>query len=295
MASLQSSIGLHRGVQACAVLFLALALFDALDLHAANYFGRVTLGGYVATEKFVDPSDGSTSNNFAIVSSRIYTRVSEMTPRKFELISDLRDKHDFFDKLDTERLQLKAANSPQVRQLSLKNTNEADPFMATLGRFPVPEAGAVNVDGGLIGLRWSRSLNTSLFGGLNPLRNDQSIMRFNRNSEVFGLNASFQPKSDSWTQSFFLNNAFVSQVVDGHTDRRFWYSNAFYQWDKNCQVLALLYLDFVPKVFVQTGFASWRQQMTSSLLSSLNFTSIDTIEYSRRQRPRSCFNRATAP
>ena len=48
---------------------------------------------------------------------------------------------------------------------------------------------------------------------------------------------------------------------------------------------ALVYLDFVPQVYVQTGILTWGQQLLPELSETLTALAIDAIQYSRQSGP----------
>lgn len=250
---------------------------------ASQYFGRLTTGSYVANEHFKVESDGMSDNSFATISSRVYLRVYDISAKKFEWITDFRDKNDFFDTLDAPGLKLTPKNTAQLRQLSLRNADESDRYFVELGRFAVPDTGAVKVDGGSVGVRWNRQVSTALFGGLNPQRSDQATMTYNRDSFAYGANFVYQPRSSDWKRAFYVSNAFVQETVASHIDRRFLYSNLFYQWGTNSQIFGLVYLDFVPRVYAQTGLINYVQRIAPTWTSNLNLTSVNALEYSRTQ------------
>jgi hypothetical protein len=262
---------------------VGLAFLQPTSALAVNYFARFMFGSYLANEQFTTAPDGQFNNSFATFSSRMYFRASQLTPENLEVIADVRDKHDFFDKLDAQRLQLTAANTLQLRQLAIRENNETGSLYAQLGRFPVQEAGDVNCDGVEAGYRWTPSWRSSIFGGLNPKRPDQTYLQYNPDSSTFGTYTLFQPKNQSWNSSVYLSNALVGDEVSGHLDRFYYFNNFIYSWNSPNQIVGLVYLDFVPRIYIQTALLTWHQQEGEKLASNVSFTGIDVIEYSRRQ------------
>lgn len=253
----------------------------------AEFDTRITAGAYTSTETFTDPLDGQARNDFAAFSSRFFVRGRNLGEgRDYEFTLDLRDKHDFFDKLDRELLELKVTNTFQARQLSVKRSNEEEGLYFSLGRFPLWEAGSANVDGGEVGYRWTPAIRTGAFVGFNPERADRTDLQFNRDATVGGLYLTYVPKSEGWIRHFHGSTAFVAQSAAGHLDRAFFFGNAVYQWGPDGQLVGLVYLDFVPRVYVQTAHFSWLQGLaavSSGLSSSLSVSAVDVIQYSRRQ------------
>ena len=105
-------------------LVMLLSVLHTSKVFSESWSGRVVLGGYASTERFADTSaTGSSKNDFQTLSGRFYLKGENLGPGQFESITDLRDKHDFFDKLNKEKLALDARNQFQVRQLSVGLTN----------------------------------------------------------------------------------------------------------------------------------------------------------------------------
>lgn len=250
---------------------------------AENYFARFTFGSYLSSEEFSNPLDGQAENSFVTVSSRMYLRVSQLSSANLDVVADVRDKNDFFEKLDAERLQLTNGNTLQIRQLSVRDNNESGSLYGEFGRFPVPEAGDVNCDGVQTGVRWNQNLRTSLFGGLNSKRPDQTYVQYNPDSSVYGLFTLFQPQNQGWNRSMYVSNALVANEVSGHLDRLYYYNNFTYSWSAPNQVIGLVYLDFTPRVYAQTALLTWHQEESPRVATTVSFTGIDAIAYSRQQ------------
>ncbi len=265
------------------ILILLCIILNGLSTYATDYFGRITSGSYISKETFTEASDGTTSNDFSTISTRFYFHASEITKQKLEFITDLRDKHDFFDKLDRERLELNERNTFQLRQASIRNMNDTGSVYNELGRFPISEAGAVNVDGLELGNRFSHTFRSSLFAGLNPKRPEQSYLQYNKDSYVGGAYSLLQLNPNSWKQSFYLSNAVVAQKTGSHLDRTYFFNNLIYSWDSPSQIVAMVYLDFIPRVYIQNGFLSYRQKVSESFQTTVSVSQIDVIEYSHRR------------
>ncbi|HEY8277999.1 MAG TPA: hypothetical protein VIH99_00155 [Bdellovibrionota bacterium] len=250
---------------------------------AEKYVGRATVGGYFANETFQNNPDGPSSNDFATVSSRLYTRYWDVTDSKLECTFDLADKHDFYDKLAAERLALRGRNSVQVKQLAVKRANPEDTWLFTGGRFPVPEAGTVNVDGVDVSRRWNPVLRSSLFGGLDPKLAEQTYFEFNKNAFAYGTYTTYQPESGSRSENIQGSAAFVGKQVGGHLDRLYLYNFFLYEWNSPNRILGMLYLDFVPRTYVQTGLLSYTTKFHYAWQATLQGLAIDVLEYSRRR------------
>ncbi len=250
---------------------------------ASTYFARFTVGSYISDENFSANADGTTRNSFATVSSRAYMRVSELGSNNYEVIADIRDTHDFFEKFDAERLELNSQNSLQVKQLNIRTATLFNNTFGVLGRFPIPEAGAVSADGAQIGYRLDPASNIGFFGGLNPQRIDQTISKWNPDAQNFGMYYRFQPQFDSWYESLVGSAALVMQRVQKNTDRFYFYGNFYRQWKSRNSVIAMGYLDFVPSVKIQTAYISHGRILAPNWYGNIALSAIDVIEYSRRR------------
>lgn len=248
---------------------------------AAKVHGRASFGTMAATERFSDSNTASNKNDFMISSARYYTKVTEINNSYLGFVADFRDKNDFFDKLNREKLQLDNKNEFQVRQLFA--LHQIGKMNFNLGRFPVLDAGSVYTDGLLIGYKLGSSWNTAIFGGLNPKRVDQTYVQWNPTSQISGTYLTYQNKLGGWDRNLFSTSAFVNQTTNGETDRTYFYNSTGFQWQLNSRILTLLYLDFAPRTNVQIGSLYWRQVILPTLLSQFNLLGIDVIEYTRKQ------------
>lgn len=260
------------------------ALLGAECVFAYSYSGRLTLGSYAGREHLAEASAGDNSNDAATASGRFFLRVADVTSNRFEFVSDIRDKHDFFGLVDKERLQLKDKNTLQVRELSAKYPGRL--LYTQLGRFAVPEAGAVYTDGALQGVRITNDLRFSLFGGLNPKRPDQTYVQYNPNSQVYGTCLTFVPVFNGGPLIFSVDTAGVTNIVGSQTDRSYWYTNAIFQWSGKSRLSLFMYLDFVPNTYLQNGTINFQQTLTDAWTLAFRLFSIDVIEYQRLQSVR---------
>ncbi|MGE4132042.1 MAG: hypothetical protein AB7F86_10430 [Bdellovibrionales bacterium] len=263
-------------------LVALLCLMAPPRARAQKVHERFSFGGFASTERFQDASGGSDSNDFAVASARAFLMVQDWGRGKWELISDLRDKHDFFDKLDSERLQLTDRNEFQLRQMSLRRANPRLFWNPQFGRFPIPEAGSAFTDGAQIAMNFSPSLTASFFGGLNPKQEAQSYLAFDPDSQVYGATLRYQSAARSWTRNFYTAHSYVEKVYAGHLDRRYIFHNMSYQWRPTSRLLTLAYLDLVPRTYVQTANLIWQQGFSRYFSTELAGLSMDSIEYSRR-------------
>lgn len=256
-------------------------LWMANPANAVLVTGRFSTGGYISRENFSDVSQGSTSNDFETLSSRLYLNLQRLG--EFTATIDLRDKHDFFDRLDAERLQLKGSNTLQVREADVKYPNKNGPLYLSLGRFSLIEAGSVYVDGLEVGNRFTPSFRIGGFAGHNPKRPEDMYMRNDTPDFEYGGYLNYQPTRATWKKFFSASAALVTNTVKGFTDRRYFYSNTLYQWNSTSRIISNLYVDFVPKTILQNGILVYQQGITNNLDTTVQLTAWDAIEYSRRK------------
>ena len=263
--------------------FILLTLLTPIKAFS-SWSGRFTLGGYSSTERFIDSSGtGSDKNDFQTVSARLFLKGEELTQQGLETTLDLRDKHDFFDKLDKERLALGARNEFQARQLSIRLSKPQSFLGLQVGRFPVYEAGSAYVDGLQIESHWTPNLYSSFFGGLNPQKQGRSYLQFDSKSQIYGANLTYQNLGGGWDRNFYATHGIVNESYKGHTDRNYIFQNIIYQWQENSRLMTLLYYDLVPRGYVQNGNMTLQNGFGEHLLTEINYTALDVIEYSRRQ------------
>ncbi|MGE0634167.1 MAG: hypothetical protein AB7O96_17260 [Pseudobdellovibrionaceae bacterium] len=275
---------MHKTPRYFISIFIVIGQLVSSKGYCENVNGRFTFGGYTATERFTDSSGtGSDKNDFQTLSARFFLNVEKISKSDWQTTVDLRDKHDFFDKLDAERLQLSSKNEFQVRQLSVKNSETERFWGVQLGRFAVLEAGAAFTDGLQVENHWNREWTSSLFAGLNPKRDDQSYTAYNSEAEIRGGTLTYQRSTKSWNENFYSTQALVEKATHGEANRRYFFNNLNYQWSQNSRVITLLYYDFLTRSFIQNGNLIWQQGWSDYFQTEANAFVIDAIEYDRRK------------
>ncbi|RME15078.1 MAG: hypothetical protein D6797_07430 [Bdellovibrio sp.] len=267
-----------------AVLFLSLIIWMK-PLSAAHYNGRMTFGSYVSQEKHDPGYDPNTSerNDFAVSSMRLFFNATNMGRHQdWSFLADIRDKHDFFSKLDSEKQRLTGKNSLQAYQVFAEKKNHKG-FLMRVGRFTLLEAGSVFTDGAFVGWKKSTLWKVGAFAGFNPKERDQSFLTFNSNAHTYGLLGVYQYPFSTWRKNAYYSNALVFETYKGTEDRRYFYQHFIYQWNYGCRLFSYIYWDFVPSFKVQNANVTYNQRWTKRWRSSLALTSFDVIEYKRHQ------------
>ena len=195
---------------------------------------------------------------------------------------DLRDTHDFFDKLDRERLRLTDRNTLQIRQANGRFESKNQKAFVQFGRFPMIDAGNVHCDGAALGFRPTSEWTLSGFGGLNPKFPDQQHLTYNSNALEFGGVAQYQRSRGGWDRNLFGSVALVEQQLDGRAGRRFLYTNSSAQWSPQSRLIHFMYVDFVPRTYVQTAYFDWNQMLSPKWSTQLRGLAVDVIDYARR-------------
>lgn len=265
-----------------AILLACLAIFYSDSVFAVKTHGRFTFGTFASTERFTETTFGSDKNDRLISSARLFYKVSDVGQDRWEFITDLRDKHDFFDKLDKEKLELSDRNDFQTRQLLARWVNPAGSWSSSLGRFQLPEAGAIFVDGAELEYRSGSQWRWGAFAGLNPRNLETSYVQTNVDANQYGLFSTFQSHQKGWDKNFYATHSLVQQSFKSQTERRFFYHNMIYQWEEPSRFISTLYLDTYPSTKVQTGHIIYQQGLGPKWSTEFSALTIDVVEYARR-------------
>lgn len=245
--------------------------------------GRIILGGVAITERFSSDQFGSTSNDYLFGSGRIFYKLTELGDSHWELTSDLRDKYDSFGQLNRDQLTLEGKNEFQIRQMSARWPNKDGRYGIQMGRFQLPEAGAVFVDGAEAEYRFNVEWRSGIFGGFNPKSVEQSYLQFEPDALQAGVFATYQSKDEGWNKNLYFSHGFVHQTYKSDEERSFIFHNLIYQWEEFSRLISYLNLDFVPSTKVQTANIIYQQSWGPHYSSELGFLKIDVLEYRRKQ------------
>lgn len=257
--------------------------FFSTQSHAIQTYGRISIGAAATTEKLNATSSGSERNDTLFSSQRFFYKVSEIGENQWEVTTDLRNKYDSFGKLNKELFQLDSKDEFQVLQLNTRMVNPNGNLSPSLGRFQVPEAGAVIVDGINLQYRLTSNWYSGLFGGLNPKQADKANLVSDSKATETGAFLTYQKKTGDWDTNQYLSHGLVQQKYNGQNERQFIFHNGVYQWQANSRVMSLVYLDFAPRTHVQTMYLMYQQGLSTSLSFEIGQLGIDGVEYLRRQ------------
>lgn len=253
------------------------------EAHAIKTHGRIILGTSAITERYNSNTFGSTSNDFLVLSGRFFYKISELGNDKWEIVTDLRDKNDFFGKLNQEQLQLDPKNEFQVRQFSTRWVNPAGSWSSQFGRFQLIEPGAVFVDGANGEYRFNPEWKTGLFAGLNPKSIEKSYLEFDAYAQQAGAYLTYQSKDRGWDENSYVTHGIVQQKYKNETERSFLFQNVIYQWQDDSRIINTAYFDFVPSSKLQTLIFLYQQWWNEIMSTEIGHLHIDVIEYRRNQ------------
>ena len=275
----------------CRTLFYLLLTILQILLSRSSmgyeYFGRASLGTFMAREDFYSNTDGAQANDFQHLSGRFYIRVSDMGTDQYEFITDIRDKYDMFGTLNTSQQQLDPSNKFQLRSFYVGNFPSKNKFNFSVGRFSLIESGGTYTDGLVMQRKWTETFRTGLFGGMNPYSDATEYVTYVPNAYNYGLYTSYEPSTQKSDRNYFLNHAFVVTQYNGDIDREYFYQNIYFQWEPKSRLMSTLYVDFIPTTKVQTGTLNWDQKVADKMTTHLGYLGIDTITYRRLQSVRS--------
>lgn len=263
--------------------FFILGILISTQAQASKLAGRFTVGAASSTERFVSEEFGSATNDSLYSSQRFYLRLSEVDSKKWEFTIDARNKYDNFDKLNREKYQLDSKDEFQLRELSTRMVNPQGVFVPQFGRFSLPEAGSVFVDGVDLDFRFNNSWDTGGFAGLNPKRLDRSTLEFEPNASTAGLHLTYQTRDEGWNKNTYYTHALVQQNYFNQTERQFFYHHGIWQWQVDSRIITTAFFDAVPKSKLQTGNFIYQQRWTEKFSTDIGHLLIDVVEYQRRQ------------
>lgn len=283
------------------IFFFLLLALSGTFAEAADVNGRATVGGYIAKERFTGVSGEDAANDAALLSLRLLLDASNIGTSGYRLVLDVRDKNDFFDKLDKERLELTTKNTLQLRQAYVQYPNDSGRFYGTLGRFSAFDSGVVYADGAEVGFRASNKFRLGAFGGLSPKYDATEDFSGLGTGQLLGGFGIYQTGAQNWFQYTYSSTAVVSMKADplpvedgvladtgsgyaaGAYSRSFIYNNSILQFSRDMRFMSLAYLDIQPEAKLQNLWLSLFRRLTQSLSLNLSGSSIEASEYRKTQ------------
>ena len=278
-----------RRPRRCATLawtFLILALLVAGEALSYEYHGSLLSGGYLAREDITGESEVNTDNDRAVFSGRAYLDVNRIGSQQYQFTADLRDKHDFFDKIDTQRLQLSGKNTPRLRQLVVRNPGTSQSLYWSVGRFLPAENNVIYNDGLEGGIHLSTNHKVGLFAGYRPKINEERAANLGSNAYQTGIYHVYQNDASSWDEGKYLSNILVyapQYFDDQPTPTMAFINQGFLHLGADNRLLTYLNIQGTPDVRVEDAKLEFDKRFNPKLSTRFITSRIDLIEY-RNQR-----------
>ena len=274
----------RRATLAC--LFLMLALFAPTDADSYEYHGSILSGGYVAREDITGESELNTDNDRAVFSGRAFLDVNRIGSQQYQFTADLRDRHDFFDKIDTQRLQLSGKNTPRLRQLVLRDPGTSQSLYWSVGRFLPAENNVIYNDGLEGGIHLSTNHKVGIFAGYRPKINEEHAANLGSNAYQTGIYHVYQNDASSWDEGKYLSNMLVyapRYFDDQPVPSIAFINQGFLHLGSNNRLVTYLNVQGTPDVRVEDAKLEFDKRFDSKLSARFIASRIDLIEY-RNQR-----------
>ncbi len=222
-----------------------------------SYTGRYSFGAYLSKESFSDygnnPSDAS---NDELKFTQRYFLTADRFVGENDFLLDVRDEYNNFKKVQKSNLTLTSSYSVKIKQLSLKKSGDYSGTKSQVGRFSIPEAGSLVIDGVDIGRRtmWNGfSAKYSLFTGLNQSTGVEEGDNGNYSSFANGAYVLVESKTSDWDRYLYSSTSFVQNRYKGDVDREYFFNNSILQTSLNHHFSGLIYQDIRPRVKLKNG------------------------------------------
>ena len=263
--------------------FAALVAVVAGDAQAYDYAGHLLSGAYIAHETFPAAVGGSKDNDQLVFSNRAYLDVSKIGRSQYEFVTDIRDNHDFFDKVDTARLNLNGQNKFRLRLLAFKDPGITHPYFWAVGRFLPGDNGVIYNDGAEVGYKVTSSNSIGAFAGRRPQVNDERAAQAAAAALQVGIYDVYQNDSMTWNEGKYSSNMLVyaprTFVHDEMTQSLDYIHQSFLHFGPNDRLNTYLDLATRPAVKAEDALIGYDHRFNAELSSSINYTRIDLTEY----------------
>ena len=263
-----------------------MAFFLPTTAHSYEYHGSLLSGGYLAREDVTGEIELNTDNDRAVYSGRAFLDVNRIGSQQYQFTADLRDKHDFFDKIDTQRLQLSGKNTPRLRQLVFRDPGTSHSLFWSAGRFLPAENNIIYNDGLEAGIHLSTNHKVGIFGGYRPKINEERAATLGSNSYQTGIYHVYQNDTSSWDEGKYLSNMLVyapQYFDDLPTPTVAFINQGFLHLSANNRLATYLNLQGTPDVRVEDAKVELDKRFDQKLSTRFIASRIDQIEY-RNQR-----------
>jgi hypothetical protein len=256
------------------------------ELLAYEYHGYLLGGGYIAREEFTTETAGVTNNDRAIASARLTLDVTKIASSQYQMFVDIRDNHDFFEKVDAERLELTGRNSLRIRQLKLGDPGNAHRYFWTVGRFP---PGANNVlfnDGAEFGIRINPNHRLGTFAGYKPRINDEPVADLGSDLYQAGVYHIYELEGQTWDEGKYIANFLISGpqfASDEAIITNTWINQSLLHFGPNHRASSYLNVSGQNTPYLEEGRLEWDERFNAKISARLSASQLDLRAY-RHQR-----------
>lgn len=264
---------------------LGLTVWPA-EIQAYEYQGYLLGGGYVAREQFTAETAGVTSNDRAVASSRLTLDVTKISSHQYQLFVDIRDQHDFFDKVDAERLELRGRNSLRLRQLNLRDPGHSHKYFWTVGRF-LPGANNVIFNDGIeSGVRLNSNHRVGVFAGYKPKINDEPVAAIGSALYQVGTYHIYEIEGQSWDEGKYIANFLISgpQFTNAQgAVTNTWINQSLLHFGPSHRASSYLNVSGQDSPELEDGRLEWDERFNTKLSARVSASHLDLRAYSHQR------------
>ena len=261
---------------------LALSL-AAGDAFAYDYVGHLMTGAFISHEAYPNAVTGSKDNDLLVYSNRAYLDVTNITAAKYEFVTDIRDNHDFFDKVDAARLNLSGENKFRLRLLAVKDPGATHGYLWSVGRFLPADNGIIYNDGAEVGVKASHHQTLGVFAGFRPRVNDERAVELKASAFQLGAYDVYQNDPEDWSEGTYSSNmlVFAPRVFTdvAPTEALAYINQSILHFGPNDRVNTYLDLQARPEVRAADAVVSYDHRFDPRLNATATYSRIDLTEY----------------
>ncbi len=268
------------------IMFIAgMSLFPA-RLNAFDYHGYLLGGGYVVREEFIAEESGVKNNDRALASTRFTLDLTKITSQQYQAFIDVRDSHDFFDKVDSERLELSGRNSLRIRQLYFRDPGHSHRYFWSIGRFLPGSNNVLFNDGAEIGIRLNSSHRIGTFAGYKPRVNDEPVADIGTDLYQAGAFHIYESEGQSWDDGKYIANFLISGPQYPNNSAiitNTWINQSLLHFGPSHRASSYLNVTGQSSPQLEDGRLEWDERFNSKLSARLGVSHLDLRAYRHQQ------------
>ena len=112
---------------------------------------------------------------------------------------------------------------------------------------------------------------------------DESEIKLNKDSKVYGGYLIFEDKGKDWESYLFSTTSLVRQEYKSEVDRFYFFNNTNLQTSNGQKFSSIFYLDLAPKVYVQNLWTTYVFNLQNKYKLRTSVSTIDSLHYTRIQ------------